>query len=83
MTTSYLDGNSVNGMIHEIGHSFGGEHLDGGYWHNKSELGIVSGNARQRPFHNDSEGLRDQKLDRIDLYNNVYTLDFTLRGKRF
>jgi hypothetical protein len=26
MTTSYLDGNSVNGRIHEIGHSFGGEH---------------------------------------------------------
>ena len=57
--------------------------MDGGSWHNKSELGIVSGNARQRPFHNDSEGLRDQKLDRIDLYNNVYTLDFTLWGKIF
>jgi hypothetical protein len=83
MTTSYLDGNTVTGMIHEISHSFGGEHLDGGCFNNRDEVKNRSADTRYKPWPTDVKSLLLQQTDRQSLYNNVYTLDFTLSGKRY
>ena len=82
MTTTYLNGSSVSGLIHEISHSFGGEHQNGGYHFNKKNISIRANNARYRPFYTDTQALDSQRLDRAALYKNVHTLDFVLQNKR-
>ncbi|MDN3490492.1 MULTISPECIES: hypothetical protein [unclassified Pseudoalteromonas] len=82
MTTTYLNGSSVSGLIHEISHSFCVEHPNGGYHFNKKEISIRANNARYRPFYTDTQALDSQRLDRAALYKNVYTLDFVLQNKR-